>query len=54
MEHEFTQVIKEILYKLYGDYAEIVYQNSYLLQYINNKRLVPANRCASKSERLFC
>jgi len=51
MEHEFTKIIKEILHEIYGDYAEEVYRNSYLLQYINNKTK-SANR-GSKSRGSF-
>jgi hypothetical protein len=36
-EHEFTQVIKKVLWEEFGGESEKIYQNSELLQYINVK-----------------
>jgi len=37
LEHEFTPVIKQILSNLFGNYAEEIFEKSYLIQYLNKK-----------------
>jgi hypothetical protein len=37
MEHKFTENIKEILNKNFGKYAEIIYEKSLLIKYLNEK-----------------
>lgn len=37
MEHIFTQSIKDILQKQFGELSEDVFNNSYLIRYINLK-----------------
>ncbi|HEY5367410.1 MAG TPA: hypothetical protein VIJ75_00335 [Hanamia sp.] len=51
MEHSFTETIKEVLAKHFGEYSEEVFKRSELLQYINEKTR-SANR-GSKSRSSF-
>ncbi len=51
MKHNFTDKIKEILYKYFGDNSEQVFKNSELIQYLNIKT-VSAER-GSKSRGSF-
>ena len=51
MEHQFTNTIKEILYQNFGEHADKIFDNSLLIQYVNEKTR-SANR-GSKSRGSF-
>ena len=51
MEHQFTSTIKEILYQNFGEHADKIFDNSLLIQYLNEKTR-SANR-GSKSRGSF-
>lgn len=39
MEHQFTSTIKEILYQNFGEHADKIFDNSLLIQYLNEKHV---------------
>ncbi len=51
MKHNFTETIKEVLEKYFGDNSEQIFKNSELIQYLNIKT-VSADR-GSKSRGSF-
>ena len=52
MKHNFTNTIKEVLEKCFGENSEQIFKNSELIQYLNIKT-VSADRGAQNQEEVL-